>query len=254
MRIGGRSISKITSALRYSEVYRAAVNMLRYSPDGARLLGMYATGRGEYPRQVKLRTPLGVVAPTLYSPVDLLTVNEVFFRLDYRSGTDLRVVVDVGSNIGLSALYFLTRSPFVRCHLIEPVPMNIERLHLNLAGYADRWMLYACALDAVSGQVEFGTASTGRYGGIGKSAGDVITVPCLGVNELLQQVLDAEGFIDVLKIDPEGAEFRTLGAIDPYFLPRIGRIHAEIGDEHIYPQLDGFRHQNFRTIRTFTRV
>lgn len=215
---------------------------------------MYATGRGSYPRRVRLRTPLGLVTPTLYTPDDLLTVNEVFFRLDYRSGHGLGVVVDAGSNIGLSALYFLTRSPAVRVHLIEPVPRNVERLRRNLASYDGRWTLRERALDATSGEVEFGTERTGRYGGIGKSLGEVITVPCQGVNELLQEILDTDGYIDVLKIDTEGAEWRTLKAIDPSFLPRIGRIFAEIGDKQVEPRLEGFRHQAFRTIHTFTRV
>ncbi len=49
-----------------------------------------------------------------------------------RGGPRARVVVDIGSNIGISALYFLTRNPACRCWLYEPVPRNVERLRANL--------------------------------------------------------------------------------------------------------------------------
>ena len=45
------------------------------------------------------------------------------------------MAVDFGSNIGISALYFLTRNPSVQVYLFEPVPSNIERLRENLKGY-----------------------------------------------------------------------------------------------------------------------
>ncbi len=41
---------------------------------------------------------------------------------------DISVVVDFGSNIGISALYFLTRNQDIKVYLFEPVPQNILRL------------------------------------------------------------------------------------------------------------------------------
>src|SRR5688572_9903353 len=102
----------------------------------------YTFGTGRYPVQIPVRTPLGWLSPTLYSHHDLLTLNEIFCRLDYAVGPTPRVVVDVGSNIGLSALYFLTRDPSVRCYLFEPVPQNVERLRGNLAGFEERFTLH----------------------------------------------------------------------------------------------------------------
>ena len=68
-----------------------------------------------------MRTPAGVVAPTLHSSHDMFTVNEVFCREDYACGPGIRTVVDVGSNIGISALYFLTRDAGV------PLPGSTSR-------------------------------------------------------------------------------------------------------------------------------
>jgi hypothetical protein len=82
----------------------------------------YLTARGEYPYVCRVRTPSGTIAPTLYSSHDILTVNEIFCRGDYRYGPDLRVAVDVGANIGISALYFLTRNSGARVYAFEPDP------------------------------------------------------------------------------------------------------------------------------------
>src|SRR5262245_917624 len=109
--------------------------MRRVAVQARAMAWRYLSGRGDYPWRCAVRTPLGVVAPRTYSHHDVVTVTEVFCRHDYESPDDVRVVVDVGSNIGISALYFLTRNPHVRCHLYEPVGRNVARLRENLAGH-----------------------------------------------------------------------------------------------------------------------
>lgn len=253
LRRGGRSLSKVAEAARHPHTYRAVVDMYRLSRRPSQTLMMYLSGMGHYPRRSAVRTPMGQVAPTIYSHHDLLTLNEVFFRQDYRCDSSTRVVLDLGSNIGLSALYFLTRGPGVRCHLIEPVPENVSRLRRNLSAFTDRWTLRECAVDATSGIVDFGTEDTGRYGGIGKSTGHAVRLPCSGINDVLEGVLAAEGSIDVLKIDTEGAELRTVAAIDRMYLPRIGRIFMEVGHGNDLT-LAGFERHNFRTIYRYTNL
>lgn len=39
----------------------------------------------------------------------MMTFNEIFLRMDYFLPEDARTVLDLGSNKGISALYFLTR-------------------------------------------------------------------------------------------------------------------------------------------------
>ena len=47
-------------------------------------------------------------------------------------------VIDIGPNIGISPLYFLTRSHTTHCELHEPDPNNLAKLLENLKGYEDR--------------------------------------------------------------------------------------------------------------------
>jgi FkbM family methyltransferase len=136
-------------------------------------------------------------------------------------------VVDIGSNIGVSALYFLSRNETVHCHLVEPDPRNIARLRTNLAPYSTRYTLRECAVSDSAGVVEFGREPSGRYGGIGLELVDTIRVRCLEINELLQGVIDDAGSIDVLKLDTEGLEERTVRAIRPDLLERVGLVYLE---------------------------
>jgi FkbM family methyltransferase len=199
----------------------------------------YFTARGEYPYRCEIRTPDGVVAPTLFSHQDMITVNEVFCREDYRIGPDVEVVVDLGSNIGISALYFLTRSPKSRVWLYEPVPRNVERLRTNLAPFEGRWQLDEVAVADRDGDARFAVEPTGRYGSLGLGQSDSIQVRVRHINSVLQEVLNQEARIDLLKIDTEGSEARTLRAASPELLARVGIIYVE-DTQRLVDSLSGF--------------
>ena len=237
MNVGGRSLGRVRRALFKPVYYRGVANMALICPDFGDVLGRYLWGTGRYPAQIRVRTPLGVQAPSVYSHGDVCTVTEIFCRHDYRAGRDVEVVVDIGSNIGLSALYFLTRNARARCYLYEPVAANVERLRANLAAFADRWMLHEVAVADRVGRLAFGVEATGRYGGLQAFQHDdflsrwneasYTEVQCVHINTVLAEVLAREGRIDLLKIDTEGAELDTVAAIDPEFRRRIGVIYVE---------------------------
>jgi FkbM family methyltransferase len=207
--------------------YRALKNsFLRYErPFDSLFRYLFAAGR--YPVAVPIRTPLGVVRPVIYSHHDMLTVNEVFCREDYRCGERIRVVVDLGSNIGLSALYFLTRNREAFAYLFEPLPRNGERLLENLRDFEDRYEFHPVAVTLSDDEAEFGFEETGRYGGVGLKRERVMRVPCREVSSVLRGILEKRGEIDVLKIDIESLEEEILGAIPQDLLRRIKQIFVE---------------------------
>ena len=89
-----------------------------------------------------VHTPLDKIGLNVYSYYDMLTINEMFCRLDYRSDDTNRVVVDFGSNIGNSAACFLMRSADPHVYLFEPARgFNIERLRRNLKPFEGRYTL-----------------------------------------------------------------------------------------------------------------
>jgi hypothetical protein len=124
MRIGGRRLGTIAGALFQRRHYLALYRAFRVYADPLDALARYLLKRGGYPHRLTVRTPTGPYALTLYSHDDILTVNEIFCRQDYPAGPEDRIVVDFGSNIGISAAYFLTRSTEGHAHLFAGRPLH----------------------------------------------------------------------------------------------------------------------------------
>lgn len=226
MRVGGRTFSRVLNALFQPQHYRGLYSALTvYDRPVSRVL-QYIRRTGSYPDVVTVRTPGGRVPIKLYSPDDLVTVNEIFCRQDYQTDGALRCVVDIGSNIGISALYFLTRNKTSRCYLYEPVPTNVDRLHQNLDTFG-RFEVNQCAIADFDGVADFGVEQSGRYGGLQAPGTSKIRVEVKEINGELRRILAHEERIDVLKIDTEGNEISTVLAIDPKLMKRIRRVYVE---------------------------
>jgi FkbM family methyltransferase len=201
-------------------------------------LKRYLFGVGTYPVSIPIKTPIGVVNVCLYSRHDMLTVNEIFCRKDYPADRNVSVVVDIGSNIGISALYFLTRNTHSRCYLFEPDPKNVIRLHRQLENFKGRFEVTECAIADQDGQVTFGVETSGRYGGIDVAAEESITVQCRHINAVLAEILNKEKTIDIIKIDTEGVEIATVKAIDEKLLKNVKRVFIEaVAEEHLRPEI-----------------
>tara|TARA_B100001750_G_C15137553_1_gene412955 strand:- start:72 stop:632 length:561 start_codon:yes stop_codon:yes gene_type:complete len=157
----------------------------------------------------------------------MLTVNEVFCRIDYPADLNINVIVDIGSNIGITALYFLTRNDKSRCYLYEPDNRNIKKLLENLSNYKNRYYLFKKAVSHKKGILDFGIEETGRYGGIGLNQKQIIKVDSLKINDVLSDIFKREKTIDILKIDIEGLEEETIKSISPEYLNKIKRIYFE---------------------------
>jgi FkbM family methyltransferase len=249
VRIAGRPLNAILSAPVQRRHYVALAGMFAAYPDFTDVCGRYLLGRGTYPTSIKVRTPLGHADIRVDSFHDLLTVNEIFARKDYHAPRDIDVVVDIGSNIGISAIYFLTRNRDSRVFLFEPLPRNIDALKANLRGYEARYVLREVAVGTNNGMVEFGWEDTGRYGGVGRAGKRRLDVPCRDINDVLAEILREVGRIDVLKIDVEGSEEDLLRHASREHLRRIRRIYAECDGRRI--ELPGFRHRQYGPIARF---
>jgi FkbM family methyltransferase len=252
--LAGRNLPFLLRQVREPDNYRALLRMPTVVVRPLEFARRYFLGAGPYPSRIAVRTPLGTIAPTAYSCHDVFTINEVFCRLDYRLPPGARVVVDVGSNIGLSALYFMTRSGDVSCRLFEPDPRNVRRLRENLVGYESRYRLSEVAVGDRAGRFRFGREITGRYGGLlSTESEDVIEVACVSINDVLRTTLREEGRIDVLKLDTEGLERRTVEAIEPELLRQVAVVCFE-AQEPINPMPDLFElHFATETVRLVNR-
>lgn len=227
MGIGGRSWSTIAQAALTRQHYTAGLNMLRVYRRPGDAYRRYVLGRGTYPTSVEVSTPIGRIGARLYCKDDMLTLNEVFCREDYQADGGDKVVVDFGSNIGITALYFLTRSPEAFAYLHEPFPPNIPRLKENLAAFAGRYAIAEAAIALEDGEARLGWEATGRYGGIGQETGSYMQVPCLDSNRVLREILSRHDEIDILKVDTEGLERDITTRIPEDMLARIRKLYVE---------------------------
>ncbi|MGW0162685.1 FkbM family methyltransferase [Mycobacterium sp. NPDC003323] len=243
MQIAGRGVGKIAGSVLHRRNYTAARNMLRVYEHPVDIFRRYLTSSGEYPTTVRVRTPQGWVALRLYSSHDVLTVNEIFCRTDYHADATDRVIVDFGSNIGISAAYFLSRSPEAYTYLFEPLPRNVTRLQENLRPFEGRYTLQEVAVGAVAGEVEFGFEESGRYGGVNAEFGSSLTVTCVNSQQVLRDVIDKHGQIDILKIDIEGLEAAVIANIPVDLARNIKKIYVEyLFDENPLAETHTLRH------------
>lgn len=235
------------NAIRASN-YRALARMTRVYEEPVAAASRYFLGRGEYPCTIRLRTPAGLQSVTLFNSHDAITVHEIFCRGDYRCSSPPQVIVDLGSNIGLSALFFLTNSPTAYCELYEPDPRNLSKLLRNLAEFDGRFTLHETAVADREGICSFRREPYGRYGRL-EAFPEILTpsepikkdrieVRVEHVNTVIDRALSDHGGVDLLKIDTEGCELATLQAIDPGLRAHIRHIVIEWADRHV--KLDGF--------------
>jgi FkbM family methyltransferase len=227
MNIGGRRVSKVCGAAFSSRHYLAAWNIFKLCDQPFDAITRYIFLQGSYPTSVGIKTPLGKVSIELFTAHDILTINEVFCRLDYYADARDKIIVDFGSNIGISALYFLSRSEDVFAYLFEPFPPNVRKLKLNLSTFQSRFHLNEVAVGLSNGIVDFGWEPSGRYGGVGRQTGNSTHVNCVDSNEILEAVLARHTQIDILKIDIETLERDVILRIPYTILRRIKKIYVE---------------------------
>jgi FkbM family methyltransferase len=223
-----RSLATYASAPFQKRHYTAVANIFARAHNPVDFLSRYMLRGGEYPTTLSVRTPAEPrLAIQIYSGEDVQTINEIFCRGDYKVDGSEAVVVDFGSNIGISALYWLHHAPRAFVYLYEPLPMNIERLRKQLTGLESRFELNEVAVGLSNGEVAFGHEPSGRYGGIGRAHMPTITVPCIDSNAELARIVDKHGAIDVLKIDIETMEKVVTERIPTETAARIRTLFVE---------------------------
>jgi FkbM family methyltransferase len=227
MNSGKRPLRNIFLAPFHRDHWRALFRSFRVYERPFQQLFRYVFSSGSYPHTIRLRTPIGPINVTLHTAHDLRTVNEIFCRNDYPAGPDERLIVDFGSNIGISALFFITRSPHAFCYLYEPLPQNLARLKENVAGFTDRVAINGIAVGVKDGTVNFGYEESGRYGGIGLPFKETMPVPCRKAVSVLEEILTKHEVIDILKIDIEALEKEIIASLPLDVLKRVRNIYVE---------------------------
>lgn len=227
MNFGKRKFEQLRYVLSHKETYKALCTACRVLHKPWQAIAEEVFSSKLKTSSIKIKTPLGSILIYLFDKVDLSTVFGIFCRQDYTLPSKPHVVLDIGANIGVATLYFLTRHKDSFVYAYEPVPDNIKKFKKNTSLFADRVTLVEAAVGNDRGIVSFGVESTGKFGGVTYASEETIDVPLHHINNVLEQLLAKHPVIDCIKIDVEGLELTLISVIDKKYWPRIKMIYAE---------------------------
>jgi len=205
------------------------------SADSARLVGSYNSRavrkrlrlHGISPVTVQLRLNQSSLPFRFGDLSDFSVLEEVFRERQYLLELDTapRTILDLGSNTGLSVLFFHAMFPEAHVFAIEAHPTAFASLKANAARWRNVTPIHAAAV-AKSGPVVFyGSPERGMSSSIFQRRATDVPVEVTGEN--LATLLDRCGpTIDVLKFDIEGAEFDLFANFDQW--SRLGTVIGEV--------------------------
>jgi FkbM family methyltransferase len=151
------------------------------------------------------------------------------------------VILDIGSNIGASILYFHSRYPNARIFGFEPHPHTFAVLKKNVADLP-RISVLNCGLGASNTRLTFGgeTVNFGGFSTTGRRRSQSETrepVEC-EIRRLDDGLRDLGiDHVDLIKIDCEGAEAEVFAGLSPAILERCQWIVGELHDASAFPLL-----------------
>jgi FkbM family methyltransferase len=181
----------------------------------------------------------GTTDPLVLQQVLLKSGRKAEYYLPPRFHPDL--ILDIGSNIGASILYFHKQFPAARIIGFEPHPETFQVLKKNVTGL-DSVTVLNCGLGAADARatlpgesVNFGAFSTkGRRHGTGQSR-PMIECEVRRLDNVLRDLSIDK--VDLIKIDCEGAEADVFAGLSPQILERCQWIVGELHDESAFALL-----------------
>ena len=160
---------------------------------------------------------------------DFFVFHEVFtgefYRIPAALRARIRTVLDLGSHVGLTALWWLESCPAARVVCVEPAADNAALLRRNLEAFATRVQVIEAAAGGTSGDASFAAEgpSWGRHLLADGTAG--VHVHRASMDELMARAgLDT---VDLLKVDIEGAEAELFDTPKPW-MARVGILIIEL--------------------------
>jgi len=153
------------------------------------------------------------------------------------------VIVDLGANIGLTALVLAARFPEARLVCVEPHPENAQLLRHNLTCLGARAMILEAALADCAGPIALSLEAEHYNASLVRDGARVVEVAALTMEDVMQHSGITE--IDLLKMDIEGAEYLILKS-RPEWLNRVKLLLAELHGPHQAEMLDWLRVSGFR--------
>lgn len=154
---------------------------------------------------------------------------------------EVAAVLDIGANVGITALYFSQVFRNAQIYAFEPAPDNYAILERNIANCA-RIRGFNFALGAADATLElFASDNPANFGGYslhpaGSDTSKKTSIAVRNVAAVLAEL--GLGRVDVIKVDTEGAEYDILTAVPPEVLERVRLVVGELHGNRDFALLD----------------
>lgn len=190
-------------------------------------------------QQVESRLKLKKFGRVFYfyatSSTDFTSLKEIFIDDEYQFNLKEHpnIIFDLGSNIGLSVIYFKLKYPKAKIYAFEPDPDTYKKLKKNLKQF-DNIFIFNLAISDKNEKEKFYSnpkrnASSSFFMRLPNQS--YVEVDSKTLDTILQELSIA--FIDFLKFDIEGAESRVFKNFKNLNRVRniIGEIHLDLINE-----------------------
>jgi FkbM family methyltransferase len=167
---------------------------------------------------------------------DMLVFEQIFIHQQYSCLRELKepsLVLDLGANVGFSAVYFLSVFPRARVVAVEPDAGNVAICRGNLSPYGDRVLLLHGAawsrpatLRLLKGTFRDGREWTYQVDELIEEERTFVGVQGWDVGSLID--MSGGQYVDLLKVDIERAELSVFSASASSWLHRVRNICIEL--------------------------
>jgi FkbM family methyltransferase len=160
---------------------------------------------------------------------DLQAIREIWIEGAYippPEASDVRYIVDLGANIGLTSVYLHRQLKPDYVIAVEPDPANAAILRRNLAQNGVPALVLEAAAGPVDGRAGFRRERDSNVGKLDAAGG--LEVDVLSIASILDMLPDHPGQV-LLKMDIEGGE----DAVFRGDLSWLNRIHCFQGELHL---------------------
>ncbi len=139
-----------------------------------------------------------------------------------------KIIVDLGSNVGVYSLYIALKNPKAKIYAVEPDSDNFKQLQENILvnGFKRRISAFQYVISKKCGKVPFFVDNiSSRAHSLYHVTGKKVQVPSIDLNSLFKKLKIKK--CDILKLDIEGAEYEVLYNCPEKILRSINIVFVE---------------------------
>ena len=194
--------------------------------------------RFQHPRRIRLKSGAFVVVRHW---ADILILREVFTGVYELPLSRATRILDLGANIGISAIYFNQRFPDATIACVEASPQNQPFLAENIQANRISARVFRAAISDTGGNLVLAWDGDGSCQVPSSQYTSLVDVPAMTVPDVLREMKWDR--LDLLKIDIEGGERRVLHVNNDWLsLVSViaGEIHECYSPENLRNDLEPF--------------